>query len=148
MISFPFHVITLVFMNGPAVESEIRNSIVNLENLRDSFEKDAQDRYARICRKRALDPEKAALTDEDREGNRIVPIRDESFVCPFKREYVTEKLGERAFDGVELEGYAAFEALNFVDGKRSVWDIARRIGQRMRLQIGHLKRGRDPHSRM
>jgi hypothetical protein len=44
-----------------------------------------------------------------------------------EREYVIEKLGEGAFDGVELGGSTEYEALNFVDGERSVLDIAQAV---------------------
>jgi hypothetical protein len=46
---------------------------------------------------------------------------------PMEREYVIEKLGEGAFDGVELAGYTDYETLNFMDGKRSVLDIAQAV---------------------
>jgi aminopeptidase YwaD len=118
---------TLVFVNDPAVEREIRNSIANLENMRDSFEEDIHEHYIQFCQRLAITPLKVTLTSEEQKLSRIIPIRNENFVCPLEREYVIDKLGEGAFDGVELGGYIDYEALNFVDGKRSVLDIVQAV---------------------
>ncbi len=118
---------TLVFVSDPAAEREIRNSIENLESMRDSFEKDVTDHYLRFCQKLAITPLRVTLTSEEERLSQIVPIRNENFVCPLERDYVIEKLGEGAFDGVELGGYMSYEALNFMDGKRSVLDIAQAV---------------------
>ncbi len=118
---------TLVFVNDPAAEREIRNSIVNLENMRDSFQKDLQNRYVRTFQKLGTEPVKVILTDEEQKLSRVIPLRNEDFVCPLQRDYVIEKLGEGVLDGIGLGGYAAYEALNFVDGNRSVLDISKAV---------------------
>ncbi len=118
---------TLVFVNDPAAEKEIRNSIANLENMRDSFQEDIYGYYIQFCQKLAITPLGVTLTSEERKLSRIVPIRNENFICPLEREYVIDKLGEGAFDGVELRGYMDYEALNFVDGKRTVLEIAQAV---------------------
>ncbi len=39
-------------------------------------------------------------------------------------DYLDEKMGPDAVNELKLRGDAAYEALNFVDGKKSVHDIA------------------------
>jgi hypothetical protein len=92
-----------------------------------SFQRDAEDRYAEICKIAGMRMIVMSLNDEEKKLAEIVPVRNEDFVCPLETEYVEAKLGEGAFNGVDLPGYAAYEALNFADGKRSVWDIANAV---------------------
>jgi len=56
-----------------------------------------------------------------------VPVRAEDFVCPLQESYVTEKLGPDALNAVRLPRYAAYEALNYVDGHRSLFDICKAV---------------------
>jgi len=59
--------------------------------------------------------------------SRVVPVRAEDFVCPLWTDYIEEKLGESVLDGIKLRRYASYEALNFVDGRRSIFGIARAV---------------------
>jgi hypothetical protein len=56
-------------------------------------------------------------------SDRIVPVRATDFVCPLETDYLVEKLGPAVLDEVKLRGDAAYEALNFVDGRRSLYGI-------------------------
>jgi hypothetical protein len=95
--------------------------------MRAAFGDDLKSRYAKICKKFGVRPEQLVMSPHEAERNQIVPQRISTFVCPLQREYVTEKLGDTAFDGVDLAGNAAYEALNFVDGKRTLLDIAKAV---------------------
>jgi aminopeptidase YwaD len=118
---------TLAFVDDPKVRKDIQNSVNNIKNMSASFQRDAEDRYAEICKIAGMRMIVMSLNDEEKKLAEIVPVRNEDFVCPLETEYVEAKLGEGAFNGVDLPGYAAYEALNFADGKRSVWDIANAV---------------------
>ena len=70
---------------------------------------------------------KISLTEEEKKLDQVFPARDKNFVCPLNDDYVVEKLGEKAFAGIDLGRYGMYEALNFVDGKKSVLDIAKAV---------------------
>jgi aminopeptidase YwaD len=118
---------TLVFVDSVDVGNEILNSVGNLKNMSASFQKDAQDRYAQICQHLGVKTKKISPTEEKDKLDKIVPVRNQDFVCPLQTEYVDEKLGEGAFSGIQLGRYGTYEALNFVDGKRSVLSIAKAV---------------------
>jgi hypothetical protein len=56
-------------------------------------------------------------------SDRIVPVRAADFVCPLETDYLVDKLGPAVLDEIKLRGNAAYEALNFVDGRRSLQGI-------------------------
>ncbi len=118
---------TLVFVDDPEVRKDIQYSVDTIKNMSASFQKDAEDRYNGICKNAGMRMIVMSLTEEEKKLAEIVPVRNEDFVCPLETEYVEEKLGEGAFAGVDLRGYAAYEALNFADGERSVWKIANAV---------------------
>jgi hypothetical protein len=118
---------TLVFTDSDGMNNEIRRSLENLKNMSLSFQKDARARYALHCQQLGVKPKSFVLTQEQKEMDKIVPVRNEDFICPLNEEYVVEKLGEGAMAGIEMGRYAAYEALNFVDGKRSVLEIANAV---------------------
>jgi hypothetical protein len=115
---------TLVFVDDPSVKNQIQDSLVNIKNMSASFQKDAQDRYARLCQGLGVKSQKISLTAEQEKLGKIVPVRNKDFVCPLETDYVEDKLGKGAFSGLDLGRYGTYEALNFVDGRRSVLDIS------------------------
>jgi hypothetical protein len=118
---------TLVFTDSDRVRDEIRRSLENLKNMSLSFRKDAQERYASRCQQMGVNPRSFSLTQAQKEMDKIVPVRKEDFVCPLSEEYIVEKLGEGALNGIDLGQYGAYETLNFMDGKRSVLEIANAV---------------------
>lgn len=118
---------TLVFVNDPSVKHQIQDSLLNIKNMSASFQKDAQDRYSLLCQGLGVKSKKISLTEEQRKLDKIVPVRTKEFVCPLETDYVEDKLGEGAFSGIDLGRYGTYEALNFVDGRRSVLDISNAI---------------------
>jgi hypothetical protein len=67
---------------------------------------------------------KISLTAEQENMKKVIPVRNVDFVCPLETDYIEDKLGEGALSGIELGRYGTYEALNFVDGRRSVLDIS------------------------
>jgi len=118
---------TLVFADDASVKGEIRSSLVNIKNIKASFTNDAQASYARLCEEIGVKTKKISLTEDQKKWDRIVPVRNKDFVCPLETDYVAGKLGEEALADIDLGPYGTYEALNFVDGKRSVLDIAKAV---------------------
>jgi aminopeptidase-like protein len=117
----------LVFADMVAVKDEIRNSVGNIKNMSSSFQKDAQTRYRKVCNNTGTKTIEISLTEEEKKLARLIPIRNKDFVCPLNNDYVEAKLGEDAFEGIDLGRYGMYETLNFVDGKRSILDIAKAV---------------------
>lgn len=118
---------TLAFVDDPGVRRDIQNSLGNIKNMSVSFTNDAQASYARLCQEIGVKTKKISLTEDQKKWDRIIPVRNEDFVCPLETDYVVDKLGGGTLAGVDLGGYGTYEALNFVDGKRSVLDIAKAV---------------------
>lgn len=118
---------TLVFADDASVKGEIRNSLGNIKNMSASFTNDAQASYARLCQEIGVKTKKMSLTEDQKKWDKIVPERNKNFVCPLETDYVVDRLGEGALAGIDLGRYGTYEALNFVDGKRSVWEIANAV---------------------
>ncbi len=116
-----------VFTADPGVKREIETYLGSLEKMNEAFRDDLESRYKKLCEGFGTKPKKLVLSSEEAELNRIVPQRRATFVCPLQREYVTDRLGEKAFAGVDISGYPAYEALNYADGKRSLLDIANAV---------------------
>ena len=68
-----------------------------------------------------------ALSAEEQAAARVVPVRAAAFIGPLELDYLVEKLGEEAVRAIPLRGNAAYEAVNFADGRRSLLAIARAV---------------------
>jgi len=122
----------LTYAKTTATRDRIKAMTRPLDWLAGNFQADA----ARACNEAGqrfgvdvARPAKAVIrmTDSDKAMSQIVPARAPDFIGPLDESYVDEKLGPGAFRDVKLSGNAAYEALNFVDGKRTVLDIARSV---------------------
>lgn len=118
---------TRIFVKEEKTWKEIQGYTKNLSELGNNFKTEAQKFYSDLCRTLGIKPKPMALTAEEKRLQRIVPLRSKDFVCPLQSEYVEEKLGQGVLGQIKLRGYAAYEAVNFADGKRSVYDIARAV---------------------
>ena len=114
---------TLAFVGDKAVEREIAGLNSPLDSAMLSFPKEAAAIYRSLCAKLGGAPKPLALTEAERPLTRLVPVRSEDFVAPFQTDYLVEKLGPPVRDELRLRGNAAYEVLNFVDGKRTMHDI-------------------------
>ncbi len=114
---------TLVFAEGGDVRGEVEILEGNVKTLGKAFHDEAEQSYQRLCQKFGAKPHELTLSAEEQELEKIIPQREENFVCPLQGEYLEKKLGEGALMEVKLGHLAAYEALNFADGRRSILDI-------------------------
>ena len=99
----------------------IAESFNKLEQMR---AQDVKELYTRLCKRRGVAPRQIQLTSEERTAAGIIPVRADSFKAPLGDGYLVQKLGAQLVESVSgLTGNAAWEAVNFVDGKRSLLDI-------------------------
>ena len=115
---------TTAFVRDRAAMPEIAGLRGHFDEAMLSYPKEVNLIYKRRCAKLGVMPKPMAFTEEEKKYSRLVPIRAASFVCPLDAGYLVEKLGPDAVNESTLRGDAAYEALNFVDGKKSVHDIA------------------------
>lgn len=112
------------FASAPASAAAIEELAGSVERLAASLKTEAANRVAPA--KPARHAARAGEAPADPMA-RIVPVRSPDFVCPLDASYLEERLGAGASRDVRLNGDEPYEALNFVDGKRSVADIARSV---------------------
>jgi aminopeptidase YwaD len=110
-----------------ATQREIAGMKVHLETLGLELPREARDAYVRLSTALGAMPRRLETTEEERRQSLVVPVRAADFVGPLEMDYLREKLGPDALKDVQLRGNAAYEALNFVDGRRSVYEIARAV---------------------
>ncbi|MDH4196877.1 MAG: hypothetical protein OEW05_05670, partial [Candidatus Aminicenantes bacterium] len=110
-----------------ALDREIAGLKVHLETMGLEFPKEARDAYFRLCAARGTVPKRLEVSEDERRQGQVVPVRAADFIGPLQMDYVSEKLGPAALQDVKLRGNAAYEAVNFVDGRRSVYEISRAV---------------------
>jgi aminopeptidase YwaD len=98
-----------------------------LDALAASYKESAAREYKKACVRLGTKFQEQKLTEEETVLSRVVPLRSPDFVCPLQADYLVEKLGPGAIDRIKLRGYAAYEAINFADGRRSILDITRAV---------------------
>jgi len=79
------------------------------------------------CAALGIKPDAFKPAPDETAWSKVIPIRSPDFVCPLEFDYLVEKLGPGVMDRVKLRGYAAYEAVNFADGRRSITEIARAV---------------------
>ena len=112
------------FVKDGAIPEDIAAGRGQLETLGRSFSKEADTVYRRRCLSLGASPRKPMVSEEDRRLGRLVPSRAPDFIGPLETDFIEEKLGADSTKPLELPGDQAYEALNFVDGKRSLHEIA------------------------
>ncbi len=125
---------TRIFVDDIKVKKEIESSTKNLKTLAAAFKSEGQEVYKELCQKLQMKPQPLTLNVAEKSMKLIIPVREENFVCPLQTEYIEEKLGQGILNNLTLRGYAAYEALNFVDGQRSVLDITNAVS----AEYGHI----------
>ncbi len=111
------------FVKDPAAEREIAGLVANLESAMLSFPKETNQVYAGLCASLKTPRRPLAFTDDERALTKLVPVRAEEFVGPLEMDYLAEKLGPEALGKFRLPEDSAYEAVNFVDGQRTLHDI-------------------------
>lgn len=118
---------TQTFVSSPAVKKEIQTITANISAMQKTFTKEAHSTYTALCQKTGVKASAPGMTPDEKQMDKMIPVRAENFVCPLQTGYVIDKLGENAISNMRLRGNASYEALNFVDGKRSVYAIAKAV---------------------
>ncbi|MGD9344823.1 MAG: DUF4910 domain-containing protein [Candidatus Aminicenantes bacterium] len=118
---------TSVFATDPKYNRDIVQMTRNIEALGSAFREEVEKKYKNLCSQKSLEPRSISLTEVEKNLRKIVPVREEDFICPLQEGYITQKLGPKALDDTGLSRYAAYEALNYVDGQRNVFDISRAV---------------------
>ncbi len=116
------------------VRKKIDEFNANLYGLRNQFRRDLADTYRTICRKFRVEARKITLSKTEKKLNKLIAVRRQDFVCPLQRDYLEIKLGEKEVKKIKLDSNVAYEALNFVDGKRSLFDIYRAVSAEYGMQ--------------
>ncbi len=114
---------TLAFVKDKARAKEVEALNRLFQEALPLLAKEASARYGRAQDALGVDAGLPFPAPSEEAMARLVPVRAADFVCPLETDFLVEKLGPSALDGISLRGDAAYEALNFVDGKRSLRNI-------------------------
>jgi hypothetical protein len=98
-----------------------------LDALAAAYKTTAGRTYREACVALKIKPELPKLPPDEIAWSKVIPVRSPDFVCPLEPDYLVEKLGAGVRERVKLRGYAAYEAINFADGRRSVYDITQAV---------------------
>jgi len=98
-----------------------------LNTLALSYRNSAGRVYKEACAALKVKPDAPKPSPDEVAWSKVIPVRSPDFVCPLEPDYLVEKLGAGVMERVKLRGYAAYEAINFADGRRSVTDISRAV---------------------
>jgi hypothetical protein len=113
-----------VFSVSPQTKKSIDEAAADLKEFEQDWPSRVKKLYERLCKQRGLAPRKVELTSEERAATGIIPIRSENFKCPLGDDYLIQKLGKELVEALpSLTGNAAWEAVNFVDGKRNLLEV-------------------------
>jgi len=98
-----------------------------LDALALSYKSSAGRVFKAACAAQKTKPETPKLSPDEIAWSKVIPVRSPDFICPLEWDYLVEKLGSGVLERIKLRGYAAYEAVNFADGRRSVFDIAQAV---------------------
>ena len=98
-----------------------------LDALALSYRNSAGRIFKESCAALKLKPVPPGLSPDEIAWSKVIPVRSPDFVCPLELDYLVEKLGPGVTERIKLRGYAAYEAISFADGRRSILDIARAV---------------------
>jgi len=118
---------TAVFADDDQVKKWIENSTGNLRTLRLTFQIEAEKYFKNLNQQFGVKSQALQQNPEEKTLSRVVPVRDENFVGPLQLDWLAGKLGEEVLEEIKLQGYSSYEALNFVDGYRSILDIQKAV---------------------
>lgn len=112
------------FASSDSLQSDLRLTLSDMTAVRKLMENKCDSLYRKRCQELGIEPRAVVLSQEEKRLDRIVPVRSPDFVCPLQTGFLVDKLGENILKDIRLNGNKAYEALNFLDGRRSVTAIA------------------------
>ncbi len=118
---------TFKFTSDKEIRKEIRGMLNQIQSLQSILDQNMFQKYAALCRAMKTEPEVRKLSAKEAKLSVRIPVRADYFICPLQENYIGDKLGEQALGQLKLPGISAYEALNFVDGNRSVGEISRAV---------------------
>jgi hypothetical protein len=118
---------TAVFIQDKTYAARAAVWTAPLDALALSYKSSAARAFEAACAGRKIKPAAQKLSSEELSWSKVIPVRSPEFVCPLQPDYLVEKLGDGVLAKIKLRGYAAYEAINFADGRRSVLDITRAV---------------------
>jgi len=92
-----------------------------------SYRSSAGTIYKEACGALKIEPAMPKPSADEIAWSKVIPVRSPDFVCPLEPDYLVEQLGAGVVERIKLRGYAAYEAINFADGRRSVLDITQAV---------------------
>jgi aminopeptidase-like protein len=117
----------LTYAKSPAAAADVKARAATIDALEAVYRADAKRLTGEAALRLKLKPVLPAVSESDARLSAVVPVRSPDFVCPLDGSYIQEVLGPDAMAGLSLKGDQPYEILNFVDGVRSVTDIARSV---------------------
>lgn len=118
---------TKVFITDLQSQRAIQAQEAQIKALEAALEQELRSRYRELCVGFDTRPREPTALPGDKALDLWIPVRSEDFVCPLQTGYISDRLGEEALAGLKLRGNVAYEALNLVDGERSVYVISRAV---------------------
>jgi hypothetical protein len=122
---------TTAFAPGGAGQRRIESLALPLDRARESLREEISNAYGGRCASLGVPrPKVLSLTSAERAAlarDEAVPVRAADFVGPLETDFLAEKLGPSGVPEPILRGDAAYEALNFVDGTRTLQEIYRAV---------------------
>jgi hypothetical protein len=118
---------TAVFAPGRDYAAKAAAWTEPLDTLAASYKNSAGRVFKAACAKLKIKPEPPRLSPDEIAWSKVIPVRSPEFVCPLELDYLVEKLGAGVTERLKLRGYAGYEAINFADGRRSVYDITQAV---------------------
>lgn len=131
----------LALASVPEVSSTVRRLTANLEKARDVAREKLEYLYAERCAALGVRPQPLALSDEEKQYERLVPRK---LFRHFSQEHRSREARVAEFlpkEGLRLSSLARSEVPNFIDGKRSVLEIYRAV----RAEYGNVDTGSSEH---
>ncbi len=121
---------TLIFSKNINIKNMIKNFTQHLSLLANSFKKECEKLYKQFCKNLKIKPLKPKINVTEKKFSRIIPIRNKDIKGPIFSDYLELKLEQQELEKlkkIKIKGVIAYEAVNFINGKRSIYDIARAV---------------------
>lgn len=104
-------------------EEKIDSRIRTFETLKAAYLNSLEELYRQRCLELKMTPVRLALTPEEIRLSRIIPVRTEKMKGYFNAQEFRERMREIKDLPAYNLGRAEFEARNFIDGQRSIFEI-------------------------